>query len=283
SICISAIQTKDNKQDWTSALVQGNNVLSIGSCNYRLSTTIKAKEFWAIVTYQKHHIRFKMNKKTHPLYMETSQTCFDWLKLPGQKFVDPPIGEEILNFIRELAPYATSHYSLMSKFDDVTINLGELLYGAILPDYLTNPGMKESKTYKTYHDLATRKSSEEEDDDEENVSKHEDDEDNERTESNNDGDDFVHPKFSTHDDEAKQDEEVNEKDSFDPRVQTPSHVESTDDEDGDDVIQDANVEGDMVNEEETHEEVEANLLYRDMNVNIEGRDTVMTDAPLPNV
>ncbi|GKC74943.1 hypothetical protein Tco_1125717 [Tanacetum coccineum] len=30
-------------------------------------------------------------------------------------------------------------------------------YGAILPDYLTNPAMKESEAYKTYHDLATRK------------------------------------------------------------------------------------------------------------------------------
>ncbi|GKA31830.1 hypothetical protein Tco_0718197 [Tanacetum coccineum] len=30
-------------------------------------------------------------------------------------------------------------------------------YGAILPDYLTNPAMKESEAYKTYHDLATGK------------------------------------------------------------------------------------------------------------------------------
>ncbi|GJR86111.1 hypothetical protein Tco_0210122 [Tanacetum coccineum] len=31
-------------------------------------------------------------------------------------------------------------------------------YGAILPDYLTNPTMKASEAYKTYHDLATGKS-----------------------------------------------------------------------------------------------------------------------------
>ncbi|GJZ86340.1 hypothetical protein Tco_0657950 [Tanacetum coccineum] len=30
-------------------------------------------------------------------------------------------------------------------------------YGVILLDYLTNPIMKESEAYKTYHDLATRK------------------------------------------------------------------------------------------------------------------------------
>ncbi|GJZ52038.1 hypothetical protein Tco_0606553 [Tanacetum coccineum] len=145
------------------------------------------------------------------------------------------------------------------------------------------PGVPDVPTYESDDEQISWKSSEEEDDDEENVSEHEDDDDDERTESDNDGDDFVHPKFSTHDDEAKQDEEVNEEDSFDPRVQTPSHVESTDDEDSDDVIQDANVEGDMINEEETHEEVKANVLYRDVNVNLEGRDTVMTDAPLPNV
>ncbi|GJW26159.1 hypothetical protein Tco_0039970, partial [Tanacetum coccineum] len=91
------------------------------------------------------------------------------------------------------------------------------------------------------------KSSDEDDNDEVNVSEHEDDDDDERTESDNDGEDFVHPKFSTHDDEARQEEEE-----------------------------------EMV-EEATHEEDEANELYRDVNVNLEGRDTMMTDAPLPNV
>ncbi|GJS91230.1 hypothetical protein Tco_0773866 [Tanacetum coccineum] len=36
-------------------------------------------------------------------------------------------------------------------------------------------------------------------------------------------------------------------------------------------------------EEATREEDKANELYRDVNVNLEGRDTVMMDAPLPNV
>ncbi|GJR18577.1 retrovirus-related pol polyprotein from transposon TNT 1-94 [Tanacetum coccineum] len=74
-----------------------------------------------------------------------------------------------------------------------------------------------------------------------NVSDHDDDDDDERTESNNDGEDFVHPKFLTHDDEARQ-EEVNEEDSFDPRFQTPSHVESTDDDNSDEEVQGANTE-----------------------------------------
>ncbi|GJZ95528.1 hypothetical protein Tco_0667862 [Tanacetum coccineum] len=83
----------------------------------------------------------------------------------------------------------------------------------------------------------------------------------------NDGAELCLPSFLTHDDEAKQDEEVYEEDSFDPRVQTPSHVESTDDEDNDDEIHDANVEGDKMNEEEIMHEDEA-MSLRTVNLNL---------------
>ncbi|GJU84624.1 hypothetical protein Tco_1292170 [Tanacetum coccineum] len=53
------------------------------------------------------------------------------------------------------------------------------------------------------------------DDDQENDGQNDKDQDDEHTYSDNDGDDFVHPKFSTHDEENK------EEDSFYPRVQTP--------------------------------------------------------------
>ncbi|GJU63844.1 hypothetical protein Tco_1245679 [Tanacetum coccineum] len=146
------------------------------------------------------------------------------------------------------------------------------------------PGVPDVPTYGSDDEQISWKSSDEEDDDDEaNIGKDEDDDDqdndddqgdeDERIDSDNDGDDFVHPKFSTHDEEDK------EEDSFDPRVQTPSHVESTNDEDSDEEIQGANVEGDEQDEEETNEEVEANELYRDVNINLVGRDTEMTDAP----
>ncbi|GJR14930.1 hypothetical protein Tco_0797582 [Tanacetum coccineum] len=109
------------------------------------------------------------------------------------------------------------------------------------------------------------------DDDGQEYDEHDDEEqgdDDEKIASDNDGDDFVHPKFSSHDEE----------DSFDPQV-TPSHVESTDDEDSDEKIQDENVKGDKMNEEETNEEAEVDALYRDVNVNLDGIDTKMTDAP----
>ncbi|GJW03410.1 hypothetical protein Tco_1562266 [Tanacetum coccineum] len=113
-------------------------------------------------------------------------------------------------------------------------------------------------------------------DDGQEYDEHDDEEqgnDDEQTDSDNDGDEFVHPKFPTYDEEDK------EEDSFDPWVQTPSHVESTDDEDSDEEIQDANVKGDKMNEEEINEEAEVDALYRDVNVNLEGRDTEMRDAP----
>ncbi|GJT48187.1 hypothetical protein Tco_0974344 [Tanacetum coccineum] len=145
-------------------------------------------------------------------------------------------------------------------------------YGVILLDYLTNLAMKESEAYKIYHDLTSRngcnktkiwkiscKSSDEDDDDEVDVSKHEDDDDDKRIESDNDGEDFVHPKFLTHDVESRQ-EEVNEEYSFDPMVQTPYYVELANDGNSDEEVQGTNIEEEEMVEEATHEEDEANEL-----------------------
>ncbi|GJY75325.1 hypothetical protein Tco_0480441 [Tanacetum coccineum] len=282
------------------ALVQGNTSLRLALQTTYLSTPFKPKEptfqvaldvltltpfypaffitasvpavymqeFWTTVTYQKHHIRFKMNKKSYSFDMETFRNMLlICLKLPGQKFVDPPFEEEILTFIRELGypgnikllsdvkvdtlpqPWRTfgtiinkclsgkvigidtlhlsraqilwglyhqekvdyvyllwenlvfqienkesrkNKYMFYPRFTKVIINhfmsqdqsiprrnkvdwhmanddpilttmrfipQHEVVqrYGAILPDYLTNPTMKESEAYKTYYDLATRK------------------------------------------------------------------------------------------------------------------------------
>ncbi|GJR90879.1 hypothetical protein Tco_0214890 [Tanacetum coccineum] len=285
------------------ALVLQEQRLQIGSCNYRLSTTFKPKEptfhvaldvlsfspfylaflitasvpavymheFYATASYHKYSIRFKLNIKRY---------SFDLKYFPG---------------------------------NDLLLDLHEVVqkYGAILPDNLTTQAIKESEAYKTYYAFATRKAipkpkiksaakvtksgkkkqpaqgletlseialyddADNQDDEGQEHDEHDDEEqgdDDEQTDSDNDGDNFVHPKFSTHDEEDK------EEDSFDPRVQTPSNVESTNDEDSDEEIQGTNVEGDKHDEEETNEEVKANELYRDVNVNLEGRDIEMTNA-----
>ncbi|GKB00686.1 hypothetical protein Tco_0828679 [Tanacetum coccineum] len=96
-----------------------------------------------------------------------------------------------------------------------------------------------------------------------------DDNDSERTISDTKGDDFVHPKFTSYDTEEKHNEEDKDEESFDPRVQTPSHYEPLDDEANDDLPQSRYAEEEEVNVEQTFE----------ANINLEGRDAKMTDAP----
>ncbi|GKB85190.1 hypothetical protein Tco_0957462 [Tanacetum coccineum] len=92
------------------------------------------------------------------------------------------------------------------------------------------------------------------------------DDDNEQTKSDNDDDDIVHPKLSTFDEEQRKDEEDKEEVWYD-------------DEASDEETQGVNVEEEELDEEETNKEDEVNELYRDVNINLEGRDTKMIDAP----
>ncbi|GJV43889.1 hypothetical protein Tco_1428425 [Tanacetum coccineum] len=198
--------------------------------------------------------------------------------LPGQKFEDPPFEEDILAFIRELgyprdingkatgldqlrlsrAQIICGMYN-QKKVDYVYLAMHEVVqkYDAILPDTLTNQAMKESEAYKTYYTFAS-------------------------------GKEIPKPKYvrrST--DQAPTTSPGKRLKATGKhvylRVQTPSHFESNDDETYDEVTQGDNVEGEELDEEETNEEEEVNELYRDVNVNLEGRDTEMTDALLANV
>ncbi|GJV40655.1 hypothetical protein Tco_1419095 [Tanacetum coccineum] len=145
----------------------------------------------------------------------------------------------------------------------------------------------EGKRLKT----SAKKSSEEDDDDDVNVSEDDDDQndddadnedddyqnddnadnesDDDQDDDQNDDDDFVYPKLSTFDEKERQDEEDKEE-------------VWSDDEAYDEETQGVNVEGEELDEEETNEEDEVNKLYRDVNVNMEGRDTKITDAPRTN-
>ncbi|GJT93183.1 hypothetical protein Tco_1082028 [Tanacetum coccineum] len=98
------------------------------------------------------------------------------------------------------------------------------------------------------------------------VPDNDDDTDNESDDDQNDDDNLVHPKLSTFDEKERQDDEDKEE-------------EWSDDEAYNDENQGANVKGEELDEEETNEEDKANELYRDVNINLEGRDTKITDAP----
>ncbi|GJV83666.1 integrase, catalytic region, zinc finger, CCHC-type containing protein [Tanacetum coccineum] len=117
----------------------------------------------------------------------------------------------------------------------------------------SKPGVPDVLTYGSNDEQISWKSSDEEDDDEVGMNDDDDDndddadnqddddnddndddddgqdddnqdDDNKQTDLDNDGDDFVHPKFSTHVEEDIQEE------GSDLRVHTPSHYESTDEE-----------------------------------------------------
>ncbi|GJZ09387.1 hypothetical protein Tco_0543670 [Tanacetum coccineum] len=145
------------------------------------------------------------------------------------------------------------------------------------------PGVPDVPTYDFKDEQISWKSSDE-DDDEVNVSEDNDDQDDadneddddqddvdneddndqdndgqedddEQTDSDNDGDDFVHPKFSTHDQEERQEEEDKEEEGSDLRVQ---HL----------LIMNP---------------LMMKKVMKDVNVNLEGIDTKMADAPQTNV
>nr|GEY32533.1 hypothetical protein [Tanacetum cinerariifolium] len=61
------------------------------------------QKFWVTVTRHHSSLCFMMNEKSHTVnvdnFRDMLQICH---KHPGQKFEDPPVEEEIINFIREL-------------------------------------------------------------------------------------------------------------------------------------------------------------------------------------
>ncbi|GJZ45193.1 hypothetical protein Tco_0592789 [Tanacetum coccineum] len=194
--------------------------------------------------------------------------------------------EKGLNVLSEVALTEVEQINLATKrsliqtYSSHTSSSGEDEGIGVIPRVLDVP------TYNSNDEQISWKSSDEEDDDEVSMSKDDDDnaeddqnddnvdnkgdddqdDDNEQTKSDNDDDDFVHPKLSTFDEKERQDEEDKEE-------------EWSDDEAYDEETQGVNVEGEELDEDETNEEdEEVNELYRDVNINLEGRDTKMADA-----
>ncbi|GKB73814.1 hypothetical protein Tco_0935226 [Tanacetum coccineum] len=83
----------------------------------------------------------------------------------------------------------------------------------------------------------------------------------------------------TNDDNTDNENDDNDDDDDDGQDHEGQDDDNEQTDSDNDEIQGANVEGEELDEEETNEKDEANELYRDVNVNLEGRDTEMTDAP----
>ncbi|GJV97967.1 hypothetical protein Tco_1549544 [Tanacetum coccineum] len=223
------------------------------------TTTITMLESEAYKTYHNYVAGEKILK---PKYVKNKA---DLESSPKKKFVKASKGKRIKTStkvtkpVKKKQPATTSKEKGLNVLSEVALSEAEQIKMATKRSLIQTHGSYAS---------GSGKSSDEDDDDEVSLSNDDDnnadnedddgqDDDNEQTESDNDGDDFVHPKFSTHDEEERQDDKDKEEEGLDMRVQTPSHYEPTDDETYDEVTQRDNVE--------------------------EGRDTKMTDALLANV
>nr|GEU51755.1 hypothetical protein [Tanacetum cinerariifolium] len=139
------------------------------------------------------------------------------------------------------------------------------------------PGVPDVLTYGLDDEKISWKSIDEEDDDE--VGMNDDDSDDDDADNqDDDGQEDDGQEYDGQDDDNEQTDSDNDGDDFGSNT-----FESTDDEDNDEEIQRVNVKGDELDEEETNEEDEWDELYRDVNVNMEGRDIKMTYAQQINV
>ncbi|GJT28153.1 hypothetical protein Tco_0908428 [Tanacetum coccineum] len=142
--------TRAQQQALDDELVAPADRLKIEKSNLRLSSTLKSKEptlqvvldalkltsfynafeisadvpeiymqeFW--VTISRHHssLRFKLNSKSYTINVENFRDMLKICpKLPGQKFKEPPLEEDILSFIRDLG-----HTSEIKLLSDINVN-----------------------------------------------------------------------------------------------------------------------------------------------------------------
>ncbi|GJX13965.1 hypothetical protein Tco_0205723 [Tanacetum coccineum] len=120
--------TKEQQKELDDALVAPENRPKIGKNNLRLSSNLKSKEptiqmiymqeFWVTVTGHHSSLRFKLDGKSHTVNVDNFRYMLKICpKLPGQKFEEPPLAEDILSFIRDLA-----HTGEIKFLSDVNVN-----------------------------------------------------------------------------------------------------------------------------------------------------------------
>ncbi|GJZ97207.1 hypothetical protein Tco_0669660 [Tanacetum coccineum] len=235
------------------ALVAPTDRLKIGKCNLRLSSDVTSKDATLQVVYDV----FKMNKKCHFNLDQFRDILQIFPKVGNQKFEEPPLEKEILAFLaslghsREVRKIIDVNVNKLHQpwrsFAKKGLSSTNVLSGKIPPSegsktkviqYYTKDEAPQSlkKERKKVWKRGSRSQNDEDEDknddnettkDDEDDNVHDDDEnaqiddDEAHTESEDDGDDFIHPKLTTHDDEIIHEEETNEDDTFDPIVHTP--------------------------------------------------------------
>ncbi|GJR74863.1 retrovirus-related pol polyprotein from transposon TNT 1-94 [Tanacetum coccineum] len=186
AVCMCALiieTTKAQQIALDDALVAPANRLKIGKCNHRLSSTLKSneptiqvvldtlkltpfykafeiitnvpeiymQEFRATVSIHHKSLRFKMNNKSHTLNLENFRHMLQICpRLPGQKFEDPLLEEEILSFIRVLG-----HTREIRVLTDVNVNYMHQPWRSFVAIINRCLNIKDSKAYKQYYVVAS--------------------------------------------------------------------------------------------------------------------------------
>nr|GEV10099.1 retrovirus-related Pol polyprotein from transposon TNT 1-94 [Tanacetum cinerariifolium] len=143
----------------------------------------------------------------------------------------------------------------------------------------TIPGVPDVPTKESDEESSWKCSDEGDDDDDQYDENKDDDDQDERDDDDNqeegsddkqasdeEGEEFIHPSLSSHDEEETRDEE-----SFDPIMKTPKNI----DDEGND---EENLGLNVGREEGQDEEDDEDELYRDVNINLEGRVVQMDDV-----
>nr|GEY35853.1 hypothetical protein [Tanacetum cinerariifolium] len=207
---------------------------------------IYLQEFW--VTVSRHHssLCFKMNGKSHTInvtnFRDMLQICPN---LPGEIKV---LSDVNVNHMHQ--PWR-SFVAIINKclsgktttLESLRLSRAQILWEARYYSTVLTLVVQKLSDDEDDNDVDDQSDDDEVNDDGDSQGDDDQDDDDAHTESDNDDDDFVHPNLSTHNDDDKME------DSFDPRVQTPSHVETID-EDYDEVTQGGNDEKEKLDEEE---------------------------------
>ncbi|GJV99932.1 retrovirus-related pol polyprotein from transposon TNT 1-94 [Tanacetum coccineum] len=210
--------TNEQQQALDDALVLREQRLTIGRCNYRLSTTFKPMEPTFQVAldvltsphvqpkpkYVRRSSRKNIDEAPKPSFGKRVKATAKVAKSGKKK--QPAPGLETLS---DIALTKAEQMKLAIKRSKTQLHISQPSGSGAHEGTGVTPGVLDVPTYESDDEKISWKSSEEDDDDEENVSEHEDDDDDERIESDNDGDDFVIRKIPTHIRKQKQAEEVN--------------------------------------------------------------------------
>nr|GEV00677.1 hypothetical protein [Tanacetum cinerariifolium] len=268
---------------------------------------IYMQQFWATNSIHHTSLRLKMNGKSHTVNVDNFRDMLQiYPKISGHKFKDPPFEKEILSFIgdlghtkeikkpgqtpkgkrlkatakvpksgkkklpaqgletlSEIALSKAEQMKITTKRSKTQFHSSHASGSGTHEGTGVSQGVPDVPTYFSNDEQISWKFSDDEDDDDQDDDNAHDEDDNERH-------------------EEKHDEE--EEGSNLMGVQKPSHFESPDDEAYDNVTQKDNVEEEKLDEDKTNEEEkEEDEFCSNMNMNLEGRDTHMTDALLTNV